>query len=101
MKLMLLVAVAAFTQASFADDKTCLRTDNIDQIRMTGSDTAVATDRTHRAYDIVFGKGCGARHPNVFFIIKPDFLPTCITPGTILPTNREGNCLVKKVAAAR
>lgn len=97
MKLSLLIAAVVLAQASFAADKLCLKSGNIDQIRMTGIDTAVATDRAHHSFDIVFIAACSARHPNVHFVLKPELMPSCVGPGTALPTNREGPCVAKKV----
>lgn len=97
MKLTYLIAAAVFAEASVAADTSCLRTDNIAQIRMTGAATALATDKHKRSFDITFVGACGARHPNVFFIVRPDFLPTCVSAGTALPTNTEGVCVAKTV----
>ncbi len=99
MKLAYLLAVVALAQASVAAE--CLRADAVDQIRMTGPATALATDRRDHRFDVTFVAPCGARHANVFFIVKPEFLPTCISAGTALPTNREGVCVVKAVAAQK
>jgi hypothetical protein len=97
MKMTYLLAAALFAEASVAADTACLRADNIDQIRMTGAATALATDKQKRRFDITFVGACGARHPNVFFVVRPDFLPTCISAGAALPTNTEGACLAKTV----
>jgi hypothetical protein len=97
MKLTCLLAAALFAQVSVAADTACLRADNIAQIRMTGTATALATDKQKRHFDITFVGACSARHPNVFFVVRPDFLPTCIAAGTALPTNTEGVCVAKAV----
>lgn len=97
MKLTCLIAAALLAEASVAADTACLRADNIDRIRMTGAATALATDKQKRSFDITFVGACGARHANVFFIVRPDFLPTCVAAGTALPTNIEGVCVAKTV----
>ncbi len=97
MKLTYLFAAMLFAQSSIAADTVCLRTDNIDQIRMTGPTTALATDKQKRKFDIVFIAACGARNPDVFFVVKPDFLPSCVRAGTALPTNTEDVCVAKTV----
>lgn len=96
-KLTCLLAALLFSQAAAAREQLCLKSDSVDQIRMKGDATAVATDRQHRAFDIVFIAACGARHPNVFFVLKPELMPSCFGPGTALSTNREGPCVVKSV----
>lgn len=99
MKLAYLLAVVLFAKASVAAE--CLRADAVDHIKMTGPATALATDRRDHRFDVTFVAPCGARHANVFFVMKPESLPTCISAGTALPTNREGVCVVKTVAAQR
>lgn len=85
--------------AANAADAACLRSDTIESVKMMGEATATATDRQKRHYDITFVGPCGARHQNVFFILKPESLPLCIGPGTGLKTNSEGVCVVKTVTA--
>ncbi len=98
MKALSLVVVALFAQSSFAGE-VCLRADKIDQIRMTGDATAIATDRNGHVFDLTFVAACGARQPNAFFIIKPEFLPACIAKGVALPTHKQGPCVVKTAKA--
>lgn len=97
MKLTYLMAAVLFAEASLAADTACLRADNIDQIRMTGAATALATDKQKQTFDITFVGSCGARHRNVFFVLRPESLPTCVAAGTALPTNSEGVCVAKTV----
>ena len=94
-----LLGLACFAAAANAADTVCLRGDNIDHVTMISASTAKASDRDHRLFDISFVGPCGARHQNVFFILKPESLPTCIIPGTAFPTNKEGVCVVKTVGA--
>jgi hypothetical protein len=98
-KLTYLVALASLAQGALAGESICLRGDNIDRIQMTGAATASATDRAKRVFDIAFVGPCGARHLNVYFVVKPENLPVCVEAGTALPTSQEGVCVVKTIAA--
>ncbi len=92
-----LIALAACAQASLAGTTVCLKSDSVGQIRMTGTSTARAMDRDRHTFHLTFMGPCGARHQNVFFVMKPDFMPACIKPGTALPTDSEGVCVVTEI----
>jgi hypothetical protein len=96
----LLLASAIFAAAAgtaSAAGTACFRGDAIGHVKMTDGDKAVATDKQGKRFDITFAGLCGARHLNVYFVLKPESLPLCIAPGTAFPTNREGVCIVKSV----
>jgi hypothetical protein len=93
-----LLTSAFFANAASAAEAVCLRGDSIDRVKMVGEATAAASDRQNRQFDITFVAPCGARHQNVFFILKPESLPVCIIPGTALKTNTEGVCVVKSIS---
>lgn len=101
MKFGCMLAAALFTQASLAEGATCLRGDDIDQIKMTGPATALMTDKHHHAFDITFVGSCGTSRPETFFVVRPNRLPACVTPGTAFPTNRSGVCVVKSVVVRK
>jgi hypothetical protein len=94
-----LLGLMSFAPAANAADTACLRGDNIDSVTMVSADRATASDRDHRLFDITFVGACGARHLNVFFILRPESLPTCIVPSTAFHTNREGVCVIKAISA--
>jgi hypothetical protein len=99
--LFLTAAIAAPGSAGVADTASaCLRGDGIGQIKMTAADRALATDKQGKRYTVTFVMPCGARFQNVFFVFKPENLPTCIVPGTAFATNSRGVCVVKNVAPA-
>lgn len=95
-----LLAALVLPVAAHAGDE-CLRGDSLGRITMTTPFQAKATDTSGRKYDITFVAPCGARHQNVYFVTNPDKLPTCLKPGTALPTNAEGPCMVKAVTRSR
>lgn len=98
MKRECMMAAALFAQASLAGGASCLRGDDIDRIKMTGAATAVMTDKKHHSFDIAFVGPCGKDNPNTYFVVRPDMMPACVTPGTAFRTNRAGVCVVKAVA---
>jgi hypothetical protein len=93
------LACACFAPAANAAGAACLRGDNIDHVSMVSASRATASDRDHRLFDIAFVTPCGVRHQNVFFILRPESLPTCIVPGTAFPTNKEAACVIKTISA--
>lgn len=99
MKLWHIGAAVLFAQASLANPAMCLRSDRLDQIKMTGPATAVVTDREHYTFDITFVGSCGAHRLNEFFIIRPESMPACVSPGTAFPTHTAGVCVVKTIVA--
>ena len=84
------VAIAAANHA-------CLRTDQIDRINMTGTNTAIARDTHGRRFGVTFVSPCGVRHIGVFFISNPDNMQTCLGPGAGIRTNTEGASVVKSI----
>ncbi|MEJ0026217.1 MAG: hypothetical protein WDN01_09335 [Rhizomicrobium sp.] len=76
---------------------TCLRSDRISTITMTGDKSAVVKDQNGLQYRLQFVNACGARHVNVHFVLDPDYMPLCVDAGSALSTNSEGPCVVKLV----
>jgi hypothetical protein len=91
-----LTGIATGAQAAEA----CVRVDRVQQISMTGTDTASLHDKDGNVYGITFSAPCGARHSGVFFVLHWENMPTCIGKGVNLPTNSEGVCLIKSLRSA-
>lgn len=89
-----LVAVAGNAAAM---DEPCLKGDKISSVTMVTADKALVTDRQNGRFELTFVGACGARHQNVFFVLRPESLPVCIGPGTALATNKDGVCVVKTI----
>jgi hypothetical protein len=94
-----LIAAALLPSVAHAEEAFCLRGDGIGHVSMTGPNTATASDRHGKKFDITFVSACGARHQNVFFVLRPESLPACVVPGTGLQTNSEGVCVIKTIVA--
>ena len=96
-----ILALAAWAGAAQAGEvqQACLRSDQFQQIKMTGDSTAIVTDKNDKAFRVTFTSPCGARHVGEFFTTRPETMQTCLKPGSSLATNKSAACVVKSVEA--
>lgn len=94
-----ILMASAGTATAGQDPQACLRSDQFQQIKMTGDSTAIVTDKNDKAFRVTFTLPCGARHVGEFFTTRPETMQTCLKPGSSLATNKSAACVVKSVEA--